>query len=712
MKKRFLSALLAVVMFVSLMATISFSAFAARKIIIDDLGTPMSRGEMEGKVNSFVSTAESQVVRDDYQNMPEGMQTKGEATVKLEQQIAKGKDIAKNPDKYSDEDVEDFLIDLFGEWSVENRAFEDENRPYGDFQDAYMLRYKSLDKVLYRDETFGYAVLVREEYTVESWTPLADFMSQFEKEYLTVNALYPYTKLAKANRSDVYYKLQEYLAVVNNLVKFDGDLEANRYRGYVYDAMRTEKTIGVTIDEFIARANADDTTELAQMVRKALNLGDKQAAIQAVRDWYDGAKKAYENPNSTAEDLKKYLSTNLFMTDTKGNEVISPYTAEELEAEVINIQGLPDGEERTEPLYEFSDGINEKLYLKKSQQRKDGQPVFDENGDPVFDYTRTTYHYNFTHLRDELLDEILKCSLLNNNYRILKTSMYFEADNNNNVGGAFDSSDWNLFVQSFEFGDMLLSDATSTESDFYEALAEIVAAYKEFSQVKHLVAAYNSYGKSLIKYYRENFLSETSQYEASLTSDDYFNTDVYDIDGLRKFRNILLLYNDAMAKLEELEAAGKKGTADYKFWEEVAKARIIDLVVAKATMPYAVHEDDDDGDGTIKFFRNDSQILDMARQIAEKAKAYYKDIMDDLSNDPENRKYPFYEDDAVTFGADITKLEGLISRIDAYEKNVKAGNYKSAEEADAEAVTDESLLNALNNLFFDMTNMQLEYYYE
>ena len=72
------------------------------------------------------------------------------------------------------------------------------------------------------------------------------------------------------------------------------------------------------------------------------------------------------------------------------------------------------------------------------------------------------------------------------------------------------------------------------------------------------------------------------------------------------------------------------------------------------------------------------------RAVVEKAKEYYKDIMNDLSNDPENRKYPFHEDDAVTFGEDITKLEGLVSRIAAYEKNVAAGNYQTAEEADAE----------------------------
>lgn len=53
MKKRFLSALLAVAVFASLMMGISLSASAARQIIIDDLGSPMSRSEMEGRIKVF-----------------------------------------------------------------------------------------------------------------------------------------------------------------------------------------------------------------------------------------------------------------------------------------------------------------------------------------------------------------------------------------------------------------------------------------------------------------------------------------------------------------------------------------------------------------------------------------------------------------------------------------------------------------------------------
>lgn len=709
MKKRILSAILALAVIASLMTTVSFSAFAARQIIIDDLGTAMSRSAMDSRIDAFLVTAKGQVARDDYQNMPAGMQTKGEATIKLEKQIEEGTDILNNPSKYSDEDVENFLIDLFGGWDSENRTFVDENKPYGDFQDAYLLRYKALDKVLYWGEGNGYAVLVREEYTVESWTPLAEFMERFELEFLTVTPTLQYTGLAVASRSTVYNKLQEYYALVAQLVKFDGDLETNRLRGLLYDTLHTEKTVSLTMDQLLTRPDADDTTELAQQVRKALNLGDKQAALAAAREWYEGALAAFNDPNATAEDIKPFLTLDLLMTDTKGNEVDSPYTAEELEAEVINIKGLPEGEERTEPLYQ----LNGTEYLKKTQQKKDGQYVFDENGDPVFDYTKTTYHFNYAQLRDQLLDEVNKCSLLNNNFRIYKQAMYYEAENNNNTGGAFNTAAWNAFLTSFSIGDLLLSDPTSKESDFYIALQDIINGYAKFSQTQYLVDAYDSYGQSIIKYYKENFITEAAMYEDSLTSDDYFNIEDYDIDGLRAFRRVLLLYNDAMTQLKDLEAAGKKGSSDYKFWEEVAKARVVDLVVAKATMPYAeTEEDDDDGDGTIKFFRNDSQILDMAQQIVEKAKAYYNDIMDDLSNDPEDRKYPFYEDDAVTFGEDIMKLEGLVSRIAAYEKNIADGNYESAEEADAEAVTDEQLLNALNNLFFDMTNMQLEYYYE
>ena len=51
MKKRFLSALLAVAVFASLMMGISHKASAARKIIIDDLGSPKTRYEMETRLS-------------------------------------------------------------------------------------------------------------------------------------------------------------------------------------------------------------------------------------------------------------------------------------------------------------------------------------------------------------------------------------------------------------------------------------------------------------------------------------------------------------------------------------------------------------------------------------------------------------------------------------------------------------------------------------
>ena len=71
-------------------------------------------------------------------------------------------------------------------------------------------------------------------------------MDRFELEFLTVLPSKPYTGLAEASRSTVYYKLQEYYALVNQLVKYDGDLETNRLRGLLYDTLNTKKTVGLT----------------------------------------------------------------------------------------------------------------------------------------------------------------------------------------------------------------------------------------------------------------------------------------------------------------------------------------------------------------------------------------------------------------------------------------------------------------------------------
>ncbi len=706
MKKRILSAILAAAVMISVIASVSFSAFAERTIIIDDLGTPMSAKEMRGKLDAFLTVADDQIIRDDYEKMPEGMRTKSEATYKLESLMQRAEELAYDQNS-SEEDLEALLLELFGGWDPEKRDFVNPNKPYGDFQDALLLRYKALDKVLYWDENTGYAVLQREDYTVESWQPLADFMAKFELDFLTVDAVNPYTGLATATRSQIYYKLQEYLALVNTLVRFEGDKETNRLRGILYDAIHIETTYGVSIEDYLARGDSDDTSELSQKIRKIMNLGDKEAAKQALLDWYRKAQELFNDPNTTAEDIKPLLTMKLLMTDTKSAEVESPFTPEELEAQTFEVAGLPDGEKRTEKVYELRGTV----YFKKSQQKENGKLVFDDEGNPVFTYTATTYHYNYFSLRNGLIETYLNTLFVHNNYRKYKNSMFYFAEAENNKGGAYSSEDWKAYLAAFARGDALLGTPKAKETEFYSAIERVIAAYEKFSQTKYLVSAYDSYGKALIEYYKDNFIINSSNYEDSLTSDEYFNSDLYDIDGLRAFRRILLLYNEAMEKIGALKEEGKQGTSDYKFWEEIAKARVVDLVASKANMPFTVHESSDN-DGIVRFFHNDKMILDMAKQIAEKAKAYYKDIISDVTGDSENKKYPFSEADAVTFGEDITKLEGLISRIEAYEANIASGNYQSAAEADENAVSDDQLLNAVNNLYFDMTNMQLEYHYE
>ena len=696
MKKRVLSAILAVAVLVSVILSVSLPAFAERQIIIDEVGTAMSKSEMQKYVKEFITVATGQVKRDDYQKMPEGMQTKDPATVKLEEQLAQATAMFKSWKTVTEEEAEAFLLELFGGWDNEKFKFVDANKPYGDFQDALLLRYKALDQILYKDETRGFSNLVREEYTIDSWEVIADFMRKLEIDYFTVSAAHPYTGLAEATRSEVYYILQDYFKIVDSLVKIDGDeeaLEINRLKGYLFDTLNMEKLTGISFDLYLNRGDSDDTSELAQTVRERLHLGDKAAARKALEDWISGAKATFEDPNATVEDIEKYITTDLLMTDSNGALVACPFTPEELEEQGYELFGT--------------------TYYKKSQMKEDGKPVFDDEGKPVYEYKATTYHYDYTYLRNSTIQRYIDTLFVHSNFRDYKNYLYFLMENENHDGGAYDEDAWNTYTAAFSTGDSLLGTPEAKETDFYAALETIMEAHETFKQVPYLVKAYESYGNSIIKFYKENYITDASSYEESFDNDELLNSDVFDIDALRAFRRVLILYNDAMAKLAELKAEGKQDTSDFKFWEEIAKARIIDLVAAKGSMPYSLSGNNEaEDDGMLKFFRNDAQIVDVARAVAEKARAYYNDIISDVTGDSGTDKYPFTEDDAVTFGEDITQLERLLLKIDNYEKNIEEGNYDSIEEADAAATKDEDLLNALNNLFFDMTNMQLEYYYE
>ena len=132
MKKRVLSAILAVAVLVSVILSVSLPAFAERQIIIDEVGTAMSKSEMQKYVKEFITVATGQVKRDDYQKMPEGMQTKDPATVKLEEQLAQATAMFKSWKTVTEEEAEAFLLELFGGWDNEKFKFVDANKPYGE----------------------------------------------------------------------------------------------------------------------------------------------------------------------------------------------------------------------------------------------------------------------------------------------------------------------------------------------------------------------------------------------------------------------------------------------------------------------------------------------------------------------------------------------------------------------------------------------------
>ena len=90
MKKRVAAAVLALAIVASVVAVISIPSYAAT------MGKTQSK--LVGELTDFIKTAETQVPRDDYQNLPEGMQTKHPLTVELEEKIAQAKEVRSRKD--------------------------------------------------------------------------------------------------------------------------------------------------------------------------------------------------------------------------------------------------------------------------------------------------------------------------------------------------------------------------------------------------------------------------------------------------------------------------------------------------------------------------------------------------------------------------------------------------------------------------------------
>ena len=105
MKKRIIAIILSLCLCISLVAALTLSS-SAESVTGKDLAT------LKKELNAFLNQAELLVMRDDYQNMPAGMQTKSDATVKLEELIAEA-DALLSTDSVEDAEAFLSLIHIF-----------------------------------------------------------------------------------------------------------------------------------------------------------------------------------------------------------------------------------------------------------------------------------------------------------------------------------------------------------------------------------------------------------------------------------------------------------------------------------------------------------------------------------------------------------------------------------------------------------------------
>ena len=229
MKKRIIAIILSLCLCISLVAALTLSS-SAESVTGKDLAT------LKKELNAFLNQAELLVMRDDYQNMPAGMQTKSDATVKLEELIAEA-DALLSTD--SVEDAEAFLLKVFGGWDDVKKIYTEPDKAYIEFLNAIFLRTKAIDNEVARGEK-GYLKLARRDYTIESWRALAEAAANIAAVSEGNNP-----PILTISRSEMWALLSAYYTAYDNLVPFEGDKEINDLRGYLYLNIMTKETVDI-----------------------------------------------------------------------------------------------------------------------------------------------------------------------------------------------------------------------------------------------------------------------------------------------------------------------------------------------------------------------------------------------------------------------------------------------------------------------------------
>ena len=451
MKKRIIAAILSVCLCASLVAAWTLSS-SAESITGKDIAT------LRTEINAFVSKAEELAARDDYQNMPAGMQTKAEATVKLEAYIEEGKSLIKTD---SVEDAEAFLLKVYGGWDDVKKEYTDPDKAYIEFLNALFLRTKAIDEEVARGEK-GYTKLSRKDYTIETWRELAAAAAALAAVSEGNNPA-----ILRLTRSEAWKLLTAYYNAYDNLVPFDGDKEINDLRGMLYLNIMTNETV----DIIGLTRRSPFGWELPDLFVSSQENPNSPETL-AFKEWVNGAIAAYNNPDVTAEELRKYVDDKYYLKGENNLDI--------------------DTNEENYPVESPDELSDEDFHAKYGE--KAGRVM------------------NPLAIRD---DEILKfrnslfvgVAFKNAVKKITDTVSY------DNDLGYYNSADYNEFSQIVGLYSEMANDYLTSDKELREGYEEIVAARDELLTKKLDINLYDVVYNKVMKFYNESIKNYRDLFE-------------------------------------------------------------------------------------------------------------------------------------------------------------------------------------------------------
>lgn len=593
MKKRIIAAILSVCLCASLVAAWTLSS-SAESITGKDIAT------LRTEINGFVSKAEELAAKDDYQNMPAGMQTKAEATVKLEAFIEEGKSLIKTD---SVEDAEAFLLKVYGGWDDVKKEYTEPDKTYIEFLNALFLRTKAIDEEVARGEK-GYTKLSRKDYTIESWRELAAAAAALAAVSEGSNPA-----ILRLTRSEAWKLLTAYYNAYDNLVPFDGDKEINDLRGMLYLNIMTNETV----DIISLTRRSPFGWELPDLFASSQENPNAPETL-AFKEWVNGAIAAYNNPNVTAEELRKYVDDKYYLKGENNLDI--------------------DTNEESYPVESPDELSDEDFHAKYGE--KAGRVM-----NPL-----ATRDNEILKFRNSLF---VGAAFKNAVKKITDTVSY------DNDLGYYNSADYNEFSQIVGLYNEMANDYLTSDKELREGYEEIVAARDELLTKKLDINLYDVVYNKVMKFYNESIKNYR---------------DLFERETVLRLETAIAKFEAAKAEYENYVNAG--GTDADKLDSLYQNLITATYFLQQTRSEIRVKENGDDpnqggGSGSTDLKNITLEGVYNAAKTLLTDMTEFNNYMEDALLD--DGAYPYTEESLALFRE---KLEALQALVDKYEEEADA----------------------------------------